>query len=243
MRWRRVDAHSVFRFTREVFRATAAATERATLARTLHRPRPPPAWRAARQMLDPAPVPSPLDHGGGVTPRFVARLPRSGGFQSVVARLAIPLPAIATRSAPHREMRAGGGVRNICNQACFPRQNSRPRAPARHSVKYEMAAGPPPPLLSPAIARVRAGPPPRGPARHQTRGCARLHRHRARVPSPLARWRAHTIAPTKRADLVLATGIPTDRPAATDNAYRSSHTPPSDRGADAAPSSPFAILL
>src|SRR5712692_7012607 len=115
-------------------------------------------------MLDPAPVPSPPDHGGVVTPRFVARLPRSGGFQRVVARLAIPVRAIAKRSAPHREMRAACEVRNTCNRARFPQQNSRPRAPVHHSVKYEMAAGPSLLLLSPAIARVRAGPPPRGPA-------------------------------------------------------------------------------
>src|ERR1700693_5544686 len=144
-------------------------------------------------MLAPSLVPSPLDPAALATPRFVARLPGSGGFQGVVARPAIPLPAIALRSVPHRKMHAGGGVRNTCNQARFRQQNSRLRAPVRHSAKYEMAAGPLLLLLSPAIARVPAGPPPRGLATRQTRGCARLRRHRARVPPPPAQWRAHTI--------------------------------------------------
>src|SRR5712692_7311788 len=169
MPWRRVDAHCVFRFTREVFRATAVATERARLSRALHRPLLPPAWRAAPQMPAPVLVPSPLDPADLVTPRFVAQLPRSGGFQSGVARLAIPCPAIAMRSAPHREMRAAGEVRNICNQARFPQQNSRPRATVRDSAKYEMVADRPLPLLSPAIATARATPPQRSPAMRQSR--------------------------------------------------------------------------
>jgi hypothetical protein len=196
MPWRRVNAHCVFRFTREVFRAFAVATERAVLSRARHRLRSLPVRRAAPQMPAPAPAPSPLDPADLVTPRFVAQRPSLDAFQSVVARLAIPLAAIAMRSAPHREMRAGGGVRNICNPARFPRQNSRPRAAARHSVKYEMAAGPLLLLLSPAIARVRGGPPARRSAMPQIRGCARLHRHRARVPPPLAQWPARTIAAT-----------------------------------------------
>ena len=187
-------------------------------------------------------VPSPLDPADLVTPRFVAQLPRSGAFQSGVARLAIPCPAIAMRSAPHREMRAAGEVRNICNQARFPQQNSRPRATVRDSAKYEMVADRPLPLLSPAIARVRAGPPQRGPATRQTRECARFHRHLARARPQPAQSRAHMIAETNRADLVLATVIPIDQPAAGGNAYRLSHTQSSVPGVDAAPNSPFANL-
>src|ERR1700688_190474 len=39
--WRRVDAHRVFRFSREVFRATPVARARAVSQRALHQPRSP----------------------------------------------------------------------------------------------------------------------------------------------------------------------------------------------------------
>src|SRR5260370_16130570 len=145
---RRVDAHCVFRFTREVFRATAVATALVARSRGFDRPQSPPAWRAAPQMSALTLVPSPLDHAGVVTLRFVARLPRSDAFRSGVARPAIRLRAIAMRSAPHREMRAGGGVRNICNQARLPKQNFPPRPAVPHSAKYEKSARPPLLLLS-----------------------------------------------------------------------------------------------
>src|SRR5438105_14014200 len=113
MPWRRVDAHRVFQFTREVFRATAVATGLVARWRAFDRPQSPPAWRAAPQMSAPTLVPSPLDHAGVVTPRFVARLPRSDAFQIGVARPAIRLRAIAGRSPPHPETPARDGVRNI----------------------------------------------------------------------------------------------------------------------------------
>src|SRR6266404_14498 len=185
-------------------------------------------------------VPLPRDPVAVAILRSELSSPRSAVFRSGAAKPASPIRATVTRSSLLREMPDAAARKNVCNQAAFPRRNLPPHSAARDFAKYEMAAGPPPPLLSRATATARVTRQLPGPAAKQIHECAKLRPHRAHVPPPPARLRVDRTAATNPSDRTVSIATRGVRQAATSNACHLWHIRAFARGADAAPNLPFA---